>query len=84
VKVSTLRDYKNPTTNLRGWFYRSEKTRIEFDCQGKRVRELFSTFYSGQMGRGIVISNEPSSAPWKAITSEGVDEELTKRACGKQ
>ena len=83
VGLVTLHDYKAPRTTYRGWIYRSEKFRGEFDCQRERWRVVHSTFHPGAMGTGPVFG-DTYSGPWAAVTSGSVADTTWKFACGKK
>jgi len=82
VGLVSLHDYKTPRTTFRGWIYRSEKVRSEFDCQRERWRVVHTTFHPGPMGTGPVFG-DTYSGPWAAITPASVAETAWKFACGK-
>ena len=81
VGLVTLHDYNTPRTTVRGWIYRSEKVRSEFDCQRERWRVVHSTFHPGPMGRGPVFG-EAYTGPWTAVPPLSVAAIAWKFACG--
>lgn len=70
---------------IQGKPYLSVTSRREIDCSLKRQRALLVEFYSGHMGQGIVVADDPKGSPWVvARESESKDVvEMYNFACGK-
>jgi hypothetical protein len=87
VEIWQLFDEKTAET-VAGITYMSSKDQEEFDCKEKLARPLYSTYHSGNMGRGeIVFTNEtPGNSiygNWTPVMPGTIIETLWKFACGK-
>ena len=81
VKMWNLIDYKtvragNPYMSIRG--------QSEFDCRRERMRSLFLSFYSRNMGRGHVVDSDDDPARWRRVAPGSIDDSLWQIACGKR
>ena len=81
VKMWTLIDYKtvragNPYMSIRG--------QSEFDCKKERMRSLFLSFYSGNMGGGRVVDSDDDPSKWTRVALVPVNNSLWQIACGKR
>jgi hypothetical protein len=81
VKMWILIDYK---TAQAGNPYMSIRGQSEFDCKRERMRSLFLSFYSSNMGRGHVVDSDDDPAKWKRVTPGSIDDSLWQIACGKR
>jgi Surface-adhesin protein E len=81
VKMWNLIDYK---TARAGNPYMSIRAQSEFDCKRERMRSLFLSFYSRNMGRGHIVDSDNDPAKWERIAPGSVDDSLWKIACGKR
>lgn len=62
----------------------STKTHGEFDCKGKRLRDVYLASYSGNMSAGteVVVINRPDQ--WDTVKPRTLIETLWKYACGEK
>lgn len=66
---------------FKGKQFRSLKTRVEFDCQATRFRQVHATLYSGQMGAGSVLESGYVSNPWEAAVPQSVGQTNLQTVC---
>ena len=64
--------------------HRSSKAQSEYDCAQARQRGLSLTWFSGNMGRGKVVTTNSDEGMWKPVTPGSVGETMWKLACGKK
>ena len=83
VTMSDLTDLKFPRPSPLGKQYSSSTAHSEFDCQDERIRTLYFTLHSGQMGGGDLIETVSESSKWLTIAPESVLKILWRFACGK-
>lgn len=83
VKMWVLFDFKTIQT-VAGNSHLSVKVQDEYDCTKERSRELASTFFSGSMGKGNVVSTDSSKSNWNPLEPESIAQDLWKVACGKK
>ena len=89
VKMRDMYDYKTAQVSGRGKRYLSSKGQSEYDCKNLRARNLFFTRYSGNMGKGNVVTSIYNSDikkldNWDPVAAATVEETLWKIACRKQ
>ncbi|HEV8620719.1 MAG TPA: surface-adhesin E family protein [Nitrospiraceae bacterium] len=82
VKMWKLYDFKTIQT-VAGKSYFSSKARSEFDCAEERLREFAYTWFSGSMGRGIVVLSDSNEGRWEPTAPESIGQMLWNFACGK-
>jgi hypothetical protein len=82
VKMMRLTDFKTVQENA-GKQYMSTKKQHEYDCKKERVRTLWSTFYSKNMGDGDVIADVEGTHKWTPVAPDSVGEAHLELACGK-
>lgn len=63
--------------------FSSVKTQFEFDCPGRRVRELQSAFYAGSKGDGAEVGRHAEAGAWEALVDGTLKEGLSQIACDK-
>ena len=63
--------------------YRSMNVQREYDCARERVRVLFVSAHSGNMGAGDLIQSEDSVRPWIPNAAQSVGRGLWDVACGR-
>lgn len=63
--------------------YRSMNVQREYDCARERVRVLFVSAHSGNMGAGDLIQSEDSVRPWIPNSALSVGRGLWDVACGR-
>ena len=86
VKMWDLLDLKTAqqgSGNLRN-SYLSSKTQHEYDCKEKRVRQLYFSWHSGNMGNGELVFSNSEPVPWNPVSPGSILEYLWKIACGKR
>jgi hypothetical protein len=63
--------------------FSSIKTQFEFDCAGRRIRELQSTFYAGAKGDGAEVGRHAEAGAWEPWVEGTLKEGLSRVACEK-
>ncbi len=86
VRMWSMSDHKTAQVTI-GKRHLSQKTQSEFDCKNKRVRLLYFSWHSDNMGNGQIVhvddyDNKPG--PWESVLSGSVGESQWKFVCGKQ
>jgi hypothetical protein len=61
--------------------YSSSTLLMEFDCSGERYRGLQWTAYSGNMGRGNVVSAGSDVSGWEVVTPNTIAVKQLLAAC---
>ena len=56
----------------------------EYDCKEDRMRRLYATMHSANMGRGDVVDSHPIHEAWQSVPLGSLNEQLWKFACGKK
>ena len=83
VKMWSLNDYKT----LQTWpsaSYLSYKVQNEYDCAEERIRQLAATFFSGNMGRGDVVSVHSNKGTWQPVEPGSLGQSEWEVACDKE
>ena len=80
VKMWSLLDYKNFQRMVEVGYF-SQKSHVEYDCAGRRMRGLHTTLHAEHMGTGAVIYEDDSAHEWEPVVPESVSETLWKAAC---
>ena len=62
--------------------YSSLTLLMEFDCSGERYRGLQWTAYSGNMGRGNVVSSTSAVSGWEVVAPTTIAMKQALAACG--
>ena len=83
VEMWELYDHKTRGTQD-GYSFLSFKKRNEYGCAEERLRTLATTYYSGSMGNGRLVSSKPDQGKWKRVPPGSVGEALWKVACNKK
>lgn len=83
VEMWELYDHETRGTQD-GYTFSSFKKRNEYGCAEKRLRTLATTYYSGRMGNGRLVSSTPDQGKWKRVPPGSVGEALWKVACNKK
>lgn len=83
VKMWELWDFKIKETKG-GKSFLSAKYQLEFDCAEERTRELAHLWFSGNMGKGNVVTSESNEGKWTPVSPDSVGETHWKVACSKQ
>lgn len=63
--------------------FSSIRTRFEFDCGAKRVRELETHFHAGEKAEGDIVGGYTEPTEWEALAEGSVKEEVAQLACAK-
>jgi hypothetical protein len=66
---------------FKGQYFRSLKTKVEFDCSGRRFRQVHATLYSGPMGSGSVLESGYVSNPWELAVPQSVGQSKLLAVC---
>lgn len=84
VKIWSMLDFKT-TRVVPGRPSLSVKLQTESDCTNARLRFLYHTRHSGNMGKGNVVSNDDGvPGNWSSVPPASINESLWKYACGKR
>ena len=62
--------------------YMSMKNQIEYDCKGGRIRGLFTSVHSKNLGRGNLVNSDSNIYNWAPVPIGSTGEMLWKIACG--
>ena len=85
VKMWELNDYKTAQVSAGGSRFLSSRAQIEYDCKESRMRQLFFTQYSENMGEGkIAYVNDSASGNWMPVAPDGIAAKNLKVACAKR
>jgi len=63
--------------------YRSMSVEREYDCDRGRVRILFISAHSGNLGEGELVGSEDAVRPWISNATQSVGRGLWDVACGQ-
>lgn len=82
VQMTALTDYRR-ARSLDGYRpTQSMKKQIEYDCSGRRLRNLNGVTYTDSMGTGDVIDKGDFDQKWLGIVPESIGELQWRIACG--
>lgn len=81
VKMWHLTDNYAPKTIDGGKTFTSLKAQIEYDCDKKQTRYLWTTVYSGHMANGEMVDSLAGNQKWQPVIPGTVWEILWKSAC---
>jgi len=82
VKMLSLVDFKVVEKGETDLF--SSRTQDEFDCEEKKMRQLYYALYSGSMGSGKMEHANGEHLKWTPVEPESMEEAKWKIACGKK
>ncbi|TFH12837.1 MAG: hypothetical protein E4H07_00495 [Nitrosomonadales bacterium] len=82
VKMLSLTDFEVIEKNETDLF--SSRTQNEFDCEGKKMRQLYYALYSGSMGKGKMEHSNSEHLKWMPVKSGSMEEAMWTIACGKK
>jgi len=81
VKIWELVDYHEPQV-FAGQPFRSTRVLREFDCQGREMRTLAFTIFTGAMAAGSIVHSHRVEQPsWELVEPYSVGESSYKLAC---
>ena len=83
VMVWFLFDFKTVKT-VGSISFLSYKQQREFDCAEELTREIASTDFSDNMGRGKVVARNSNEDRWRPVQPNSVGRALWKAACSKK
>lgn len=86
VRMRSLANYdKTPQKTGTGIAYLSTIESGEYNCKEDKVRVLFISRYSKNMGGGKIVSRSSPffTENWVQLTPDSIDHILWKHACGK-
>ena len=81
VKMWALIDYKTGG-DMSNHKYLSDRTLIEFDCNGEKFRILNYEMYDEHMGKGQTIYRDYSTSNWGNVEPDSIAETEWRIACG--
>ena len=85
VKMWHMADYKIVQVSSYGNRFLALKAQWEYDCKDERIRTLYFTLHSGNMGNGNTVYSDDGTPPnWAPVSPDSNSENLWKIACGKQ
>lgn len=85
VRMWSLLDYKIPQSPTPGVWYKSAKIQYEYDCKNEKVRQLYFSWHSGNMGRdGIVFKSATPKEVWDPIPAGSMAQTLWALVCVKK
>ena len=82
VKMWILSDYDTDQPYDKK-YYRSFKAYVEYDCDKKKSRTLYSSFHHKSMGKGEIINSDDRPYHWSTVHSHGPINANWKYACKK-
>jgi hypothetical protein len=83
VRMWELFDFKT-AVHVADTAHSSFKMHSEYDCTEGRKRELATTFFSGNMGRGTVVYSHSPNEKWESVPPGSVNYDLWKFVCPKK
>jgi hypothetical protein len=83
VTMWSLNDYK-ATQTMGSTSYLSYKVQTEYDCAEERIRKLTSTFFSGNMGSGVVVYSISNEGKWLLVEPGSLAQSEWEVACDKE
>jgi hypothetical protein len=81
VKMWSLIDYKTARRSSTEQVYLSEKSQREYDCLGERLRILYFSWHSGNMGSEEIVYSNAYPRRWEPVPPGSIGEFLWKTAC---
>jgi len=83
VKILSLTDFE--VVNKEGEISLfSSRVQNEYDCKGKKMRQLFYSLYSGSMGSGKMEYSNSEYQKWVPVESRSMEEAMWRIACSKK
>jgi len=83
VTMWSLNDYKTFQT-MGSTSYLSYKVQTEYDCAEERIRKLTSTFFSGNMGSGVVVYSISNEGTWLLVEPGSLGQSEWEVACDEE
>jgi len=83
VRIRTLGDFKKAEKLGSKKQFLSLMEQYEYDCNEERMRRLYATMHSENMGRGSVVASGPINEAWQSVPPDSLNEQLWEFACGK-
>jgi hypothetical protein len=80
VVVWLLRDHTSPQY-VGSQPFLSSKDQIEVDCQGKRIRRMYSSDHPQHMGRGASVHSEHGPMSWNNASPGTIVKRIVDIAC---
>ena len=81
VSFFVLHNRYKPDLNMQGKKYSSTVSLFEFNCQNRTARIAISSEYSGQMGKGDMVSSLNEKTSWQTASSGSTLDTLLYMAC---
>lgn len=82
VRMLSLTDFEIIEKDKTDLF--SSRTQDEFDCEEKKMRQLFYALYSGNMGSGKMEHANSEHLKWMPVEPGSMGEAMWEIACGKK
>lgn len=85
AKMWILRDYKSlqkSTNDAKGNAYLSIAAQLEYDCKEEQSRPLALSYYSKNMGDGLVVYSQTYTDTWQPVVPKSVGKSTLDIACG--
>lgn len=82
IRVWTLNNMTKPRKLDNGMTYQSYISLTEIDCREDRMRELSTTLYQDEMGKGSVLISLNEVSKWSFSPPGSVGDNLVKFSCG--
>ena len=79
----SLHDYKT-IQKIKSTSYLSYKVQTEYGCAEERIRKRASTFFSGNMGSGNVVSSISKEGKWQRVEPGSLGQSEWEVACDKE
>jgi hypothetical protein len=80
VMIWLLRDHTTPQHD-RPAPYLSSKDQIEVDCQGQRIRRIYSSDHPQAMGQGKLVFSEHGPMSWNTASPNTIIKRIVDIAC---
>jgi hypothetical protein len=80
VTIWLLRDHTSPQNDGAGSIL-SSKDQIEVDCQGRRIRRMYSSDHPLPMGKGPMVHSEHGPMSWNDAAPKTIVKRIVDIAC---
>ena len=78
-----LMDFRTPRKDPHGKPFLSQMNQREYDCKERKVRELYFSVHSENMGNGVIDFSKRETREWAPIVSGKAGEAMLEVACSK-
>ena len=83
VEFWRLIDLKT-TQKLVGVRFLSNKSQWQYDCLEKQEKGMTFTYFSKNMGNGVVVDSYSNPAKWESVEPESIHDAIFKIVCDKK